>query len=155
MAGGQYSKGSARQSEWRVNAIGQGKGKKRKGEKDGEIGNQLCSQGPAMTKPLSARQAPARLCTVDTTGRWELQRYLGPSVRHLVLLDRMLYNADLKISSREADRCWAMYFIKIHCTGPPGTDAWSTLQYYPPPLTNVKSHQKRQLCGSLSRVFTQ
>lgn len=78
-----------------------------------------------MTKPLSARQAPARLCTVDTTGRWELQRYLGPSVRHLVLLDRMLYNDDLKISSREADRCWAMYFIKIHCTGPPGTDAWS------------------------------
>ena len=30
-----YSKGSARQSEWRVNAIGQGKGKKRKEEKDG------------------------------------------------------------------------------------------------------------------------
>jgi len=27
--------------------------------------------------------------------------------------------------------------------------------YYTPPLTNVKSHQKRQLCGSLSRVFTQ
>jgi hypothetical protein len=58
---------------------GKEKGKKRKGKergKDGEIGNQLCSQGPAKTKPPSARQAPARF--VDTTGRWELHRYLGP-----------------------------------------------------------------------------
>jgi hypothetical protein len=42
-----YSKVGARQSEWRVNAIGQGKGKKRKEERMGEIGNQLCLQGAA------------------------------------------------------------------------------------------------------------
>jgi hypothetical protein len=28
-------------------------------------------------------------------------------------------------------------------------------RYYTPPLINVKSYQKRQLCGSLSRVSSQ